>query len=232
MNTPARIIIVDDEPIARDILGIYIAQNPKLQLVASCANALAAIQAINNNPVDIMLLDINMPEITGMQLAKSLPHPPQVIFTTAYSEFAVASYDLNATDYLLKPIAPERFNVAIEKALQKMRDTTSQAILFIKTSQKLVRIEMLNFLYAEGLKDYVRIWTKKGPLVVHTTMKQLEQELAAYPEFLRINRSFLVNLLALENASAHAVSIAGQEIPIGITYKAHVLQMLNKHRLI
>ncbi|MBS1771385.1 MAG: response regulator transcription factor [Bacteroidetes bacterium] len=235
-----KVLIVDDEPIAQDIMETYVSKIPDVQLVGKCRNALEAFQAINKEEVHLLLLDINMPEITGMDFVKTLKSPPLVIFTTAYSEYAIESYELNAVDYLLKPVSFERFLKAINKAqdILNHQQTSQQAvaapdnIIFIKADNKLVRIDLKQLWFAEGLKDYVQLWTEGGKKIIHSTMKNLEDCLAPYNNFVRVQKSYIVNLEYISEVDGNSIRIKNQSIPIGSMYKEQVTTLLNKHRLV
>lgn len=232
-----RILIIDDEPIAQDILETYITRIPGLQLVGKCRNALEAFTAINKQPVDLLLLDINMPEVLGVDFVRSLRHPPLVIFTTAYSEYAIESYELNAIDYLLKPISFERFLKAVQKANDAMQQTTPAAqptdnTVFIKADSKLVRIDLNQLLYAESLRDYIQLYTTEGKKLIHCTMKSLEETLSPYPNFIRVQKSYIVNIGCITEVDGNTIRIKEHTISIGNTYKEQVFAVLNKHRLV
>ena len=166
-----KVLIVDDEPLAQDLLESYLLKMPGFVITGKCKNALEAFSVISKQPVDLMLLDINMPEISGMDFLKTLKNPPKVIFTTAYSQYAVESYDLNAVDYLLKPITFDRFIKAIHKLTTELPASNSNEsrsqkssmsdkdILFVKSDGKMIKIDLAQLCIVEGLKNYVRLWT-------------------------------------------------------------------------
>ncbi len=233
-----KVVIADDEPIARDIIETYIAKVPSLQLVASCKNAVEVFEHLNKQDVDLLLLDINMPEITGMDLVKTLRNPPMVIFTTAYNEYAVESYDLNAVDYLLKPIPFDRFVKAINKALDKNEVPAEQTSVqtadehfFVKSGTKLVKIKPDEVLYIEAMKDYAKIHLQAGNVVVHSTMKNIEEQLSVYTSFVRVSKSYIVNLHMVEAIEANMLYISGVAVTIGNSFKDDVLQKLDLNRL-
>lgn len=221
------VAITDDEPIAREILAGYIARFPDLRLVAECAHAMETLAALNRCSVDILFMDINMPEISGMQLVRSLEQPPLVIFTTAYSEYAVESYELAVVDYLLKPIPFARFARAIDKArsiLELRKEGRQEEPLLFRSDGKWIRLMAAEILMVEGLKDYVRICTSEGRWLVHCTMKYMEEQLSAGGgRFLRVHRSYIVNLGAATELSATSVLVGKQKIPIGSTYRDEFL---------
>lgn len=238
-----QILIVDDEPLARGILESYVEKMPGLEIVASCKNALEAFSILSKQTVDLVLLDINMPEINGIELLKTLKNPPMVIFTTAYPEFAVASYDLNAVDYLLKPIPFERFLKAIDKVrglLQSKQNTDNTTpsfsiendILFVKTEGKLVKIDLGQLLFIEGLKDYLKLWMESGKLVVHSTMKNMEEQLSKRQNFVRVNKSYIINMKYVTEVDGNSIRIKDQLITIGNTYREDVQKLFDKYKLI
>lgn len=232
-----KVLIVDDEPIAQDILETYIAAMPGLQLVGKCRNALEAFSAINKQQVDLMLIDINMPEVLGVDFVRSLKNPPLVIFTTAYTEYAIESYELNAVDYLLKPISFERFQKAIQKANDALQQSAPNAqpadnTVFIKADGKLVRIDLNQLLYAESLRDYIQLHTTDGKKLIHCTMKSLEETLAPHANFLRVQKSYIVNIACITEVDGNTIRIKEHSISIGNTYKEQVYAVLNKHRLV
>lgn len=238
-------LIVDDEPIAQGILETYLARIPGVDLAGKCRNALEAFKILSNEQVDILLLDINMPEITGIDFLKTLKNPPKVIFTTAYSEYAIESYELYAVDYLLKPISFERFLKAINKAadaINKRGDadlaikTSDKGVpdnlMFVKTEGKLVRIDLTRLWFVEGLKDYVRLWTDQGKTVVHSTMKHIEENLAQHPNFIRIHKSYIVNMDFITEIDGNSVRIKEQLLTIGNTYRDGINKLFERYRLL
>jgi len=235
MDKKLRVLIVDDEPIAQGILETFLQKIPELELAAKCKNALDAFSFLSKQKVDLMLLDINMPEISGIELLKTLKDPPQVIFTTAYSKFALESYELNAIDYLLKPIPFQRFSTAIQKFLQyNNNDQDSQAakLIFAKSGNKLIRIDLAELLFLEGLKDYVKLYTSTGNIVVHSTMKNMEEQLSPYNNFIRVQKSYIINLKYVSEVNGNNIKIKEKEIAIGNTYKEEVMKYLNSYKIV
>lgn len=240
-----KVVIVDDEPIARDILEAYLAGNHNFSIVARCKNAVEAFKALSVYETDLLLLDINMPEISGVDLIKSLKKTPLVIFTTAYSDYAVESYELDkVVDYLLKPISAERFNKALDKAYKilrplagteeepvKMPAVEQERQMFVRSEGKWIRIDITALLYIEGLKDYVKIYTSDGKVIVRSTMKNFEEQLAGYSNFLRVHKSFIINMDFITEADSNFVKIKDQLISIGNTHKEEVMRLLNSYRM-
>ena len=234
------VLIVDDEPLAQDIIETYVNRVNELNLVGRCSNAMEANEMLQNNKIDLMFLDIQMPQLTGVDFLKTLTNPPLVIFTTAYSEYAVEGFELNAVDYLLKPISFDRFLKAVNKAteqlaFQKTAEESEDADHFyVKSDKKLVRVKYSEILYIEGLKDYVIIRMETTRVITLQTMKSLEDKLPS-SHFRRIHRSYIVNIdkiLAIDGSTVD-LHEKGQtkELPIGKNYKDEILDLINKNRL-
>jgi DNA-binding LytR/AlgR family response regulator len=239
-----KIMIVDDEPLAREILEDFVAKAPGCELTAICKNALEAFIALSRQPVDLILLDIDMPDMSGLDLLRTLRQPPPAIFTTAYSQFALESYEHNAVDYLLKPIAFSRFLKAIDKAkslLHSPGSSTSLANaaaqlpsneLFVKADGKLVKVSLDKLMFVEGLRDYLKLWSETGSLVIYGTMKQMENELSHRGLFMRINKSYIVNLAFVRELDGNLVRIKDYELPVGHTYAVAVHETFGRMKLL
>jgi len=232
-----KILICDDEPLAIDILESYIDKIPDLELVAKCDNAIDANEIIQKEKIDLVFLDIQMPQMTGIELVKSLTNPPKFIFTTAYAEYAVEGFDLNAVDYLLKPIAFDRFLKAVNKATDngdKSNDASEDDFFFVKADKKLIKIHFSEILYIEGLKDYVIIKKESGRVIALQTMKSLEQKLPSNL-FKRVHRSYIVNISKIKAIVGNAVEIVennqAKHIPIGKNYKEELLKIVEDNKL-
>jgi DNA-binding LytR/AlgR family response regulator len=224
-------LVVDDEPIARKIIANYIAQMPQLELAAESINALGAIDHLKKNRnTDIIFLDINMPHLSGLQLVKILQPSQPVIFTTAYAEHAVESYDLNAIDYLLKPFSFERFAKAVYKAIDAVRNARSdkglippdkKPDLFIKSDGRNYPVQVEDILYGEAMKNYTRVVMKSGqrlmPLIALSRLEALLLE--AGGDFIQTHRSFIVSRKYITAVSQRTVSIDKFEIPVGIQFR-------------
>ena len=234
------VIIVDDEPLAQEVIETYISKFPSLNLIAKCNNAIEAFEILNSESIDLMFLDIQMPQISGVDFLKTLSNPPQVIFTTAYSEYAMDGYELNVVDYLLKPISLERFAKAVNKAIANGNpqenvssdgnDSDAADYIFVKADKKLIKIRFVDINYIEGLKDYVILHTPAGRIVTLQTMKSLETKLPS-DIFMRVHRSFIVNLANITVIEGNTVHINKKIIPIGKNYKDVLLSIINKNRL-
>jgi DNA-binding LytR/AlgR family response regulator len=218
-----RCIIIDDEPLALEILEHFISRTPQLELVTKCANAIDAFKALHDQPVDLMFLDIKMPGINGLDFVTSLKNPPALIFTTAFAEHAVKGFELDALDYLLKPITYERFEKSINKMLKVWQPETQapKDYTYFKVSGRLVKIHHVDFLYAKSVKDYILICTKTGNYLTHMTMKYLN-ELLPSPAFLRVHRSYLVNRSMINLIEKNSILVGNEHIPVGENYRNNI----------
>ncbi|MFH7013586.1 LytR/AlgR family response regulator transcription factor [Flavobacterium sp. FlaQc-52] len=232
MREPKKCIIVDDEPAAHYVLANYIKQNPQLELVFQGYNGIETMDYLRENKVDLMFLDINMPEISGMELLKILPTHPKTILTTAYSEFALESYDYGVIDYLLKPIYFPRFLKAIDRffATENVKEKEEEAIVSsvsVKVDGYFVEIVLEQLLYAQSFGNYVKLHTTKKTYLASITTTELEKCL---PEknFMRIHKSYIVSLDKIESTEKDFVSIKKEKLPIGITYKRELSDRLKK----
>ena len=227
---PLTCVIVDDEPLARNLLTEYVRKIPYLELVEVCASPLDALEVLRRQPVDLLFLDIQMPEITGLTLLKVLQQKPLVVFTTAYSEYALESYDLDVVDYLLKPISFDRFLRAVEKANQRKAAAAPAPVaetagkepvspyIFVKDGTKLVKIRLSDILYVEGLKDYVALHTRQQKIVTLQRLKNLETQLPA-DQFIRIHHSYIVSLEGIDSVHKDKVQVGKVFLPISDTYR-------------
>lgn len=224
-------LLVDDEPLALDILEGYISRTPGLELVGKCSNALEASEFIKNYKIDLMFLDIQMPEITGLEFMRSLSDPPLVVFCTAYSDFAVEGFELNAIDYLLKPVAFDRFSKTIERATEylslKRNDGVessdlSNDYIFIKSNQKQIKLSYDQIQYVEAFADYVKLHTPEKRYITLQTMKNMELKLPK-TKFIRVHRSFIVALSSITSFNSSEVEIGPVKIPVGKNYKDEFL---------
>ena len=238
-------LIVEDEPLARNLMTAYIEKIPYLNLLQACSNPLEAIDFLRENHIDLLFLDVQMPEITGITLLKILQKKPLVILTTAYSEYALEGYEHDVMDYLLKPITFERFLKAVEKVHTRLSNTQNttviqekiinttdnvQPFIFVKDGTKLVKIKLSDILYVEGLKDYVMIHTRTQKVVTLQRLKILEEEL---PEnkFIRIHNSFIVAFEAIDAIEKEKVQIGSVFIPISDTYRKSFKEFIDSSNL-
>jgi len=213
-------IIIDDEPLAQEVLENFINRISDLILVGKSSNAVDAFQLLHSHNVDLMFLDIKMPGINGLDFLRSLKSPPAVIFTTAFAEHAVTGFELEAIDYLLKPINYERFEKAIQKLLKvhKPHVPAIKDYTYFKISGELLKINHDEFKYAQSVKDYILLCTTKGNYITHMTMKYLN-ELLPQDRFSRVHRSYLINKSFVDKIGKTTLSIAETTIPIGEQYK-------------
>ncbi|AXY77875.1 DNA-binding response regulator [Paraflavitalea soli] len=228
-----RCLIIDDEPLARQLMESHVRQVKSLQLVGTCETALEAFEWLHREPVDLLFLDIQMPGITGLNFLKSIKHPPKVIFTTAYMEYAVEAFELEAVDYLLKPITFERFIKAIQKVVApKEVASLAQAqapgdAIFIKVQKRLLRIAYPDIFYIEGFGDYIKVVTANA---VHTSYFSLNKigELLPEQQFIRIHKSFIINVGHIQFVEGSLVRILDKELPLGVTYKDSLYKKLGQ----
>jgi two-component system LytT family response regulator len=222
-------LIVEDEPLARNLLTEYVRKVSYLNLVKACSGPLEAMDVLRTTSVDLLFLDVQMPEITGISFLKSLQKKPLVILTTAYSEYALEGYELDITDYLLKPITFERFLKAVDKANQRLStgipvqsdkpaSETPSPFIFVKDGTKLVKIRWDDILYVEGLKDYVTIHTRTQKVISLQRLKVLEEQLPT-DKFIRVHNSFIVALDAIDSVHKDKIQIGNASVPVGDTYK-------------
>lgn len=232
-------IIIEDEPLATEVLTDYIAQVPFLELVNTYPDALYALEGLKTHAVAVIFLDIHLPKLKGIDFLKTLQHPPQIILTTAYHQYALESYELAVVDYLLKPIAFSRFLTAVNKLerakIQQLtniesRITPSSDFVFFPTNKKMVKVFLANLLYVESLKDYVRLHTTKQVLVVRMQIGAIEKLLENQLTVLRIHRSYLVIMEKIDAFAATEVEIANKKLPIGRSYKQFVQTNLAKYQ--
>ncbi len=225
-------IVVDDEPFALELISNYVLKTPSMELLNSFTNPFKALSYLQNNSVDLVFLDINMPELTGLQLIKSLNNPPRVIFTTAYPEFGAESYEYNAIDYLLKPIKYERFLKAVDKignALDKSLSNDKNENVFIKSGTQINQVSINSIRYIEGAGNYMIFYTDSKKIMALMSMKEVS-ELLPGNEFVRIHKSFVVSLSHIDIIEKHRVIIQGDPVPIGITYREDFLQRFKSRK--
>lgn len=248
-------LAIDDEPLALNIIEEFCSKIDFLHLIKKCTSAFEAIKVLNTQTIDLIFLDIHMPDITGLDFFKSLPNPPMVIFTTAYSEFALDGFELHAVDYLVKPIPFDRFLKAVNRAyeLYSLRNTENREIqqspgqpepvvhdvinagpepnfLLIKVEYSTVRVEFQDILYIEGLKDYIKIYTTGKMLLTKSTMKNIQSRL---PDklFFRVHKSFIVSFDHIRKIENNRIVIQEKYIPIGEQYKEDFYNYVNRNRL-
>ncbi len=248
MNNMLNCLIVDDEPLARKLLCDYVQKVPYIKLLRTCSGPMEALDFLRDNPVDLLFLDIQMPEITGLTLLKILQKKPWVILTTAYSEYALESYDLDVVDYLLKPITLERFLKAMEKINQRMQGIANQqlpseeaappaaviepspAYIFVKDGTKLVKVKISEIMYVEGMKDYVAIHTPQQRIVTLQRLKAMEEQLPEN-QFIRIHNSYIVALEWLDSIHKEKVKVGNALLPISDSYRKSFKDFIEKNHI-
>lgn len=236
-------LIVDDEPLAIDVLYSYVQRVDGLDIVGKCNNAVQAFDYVQKGGVDLIFLDIQMPKLNGLEFLSTLKNPPKVVFTTAYRDYAIEAFEVDAVDYLLKPVSFSRFLKAVSKAHQLLQPSQSllpgltmhmddkvqlQAMefIYVKADKKTVKVFLKDIFYIESLKDYVIIHTPIKRIITKQKISYLEQKL---PEdyFIRIHRSFIISINKIEAFSSTSIDVNGQELPIGRSYKSEVAKLLN-----
>jgi DNA-binding LytR/AlgR family response regulator len=228
-----KVLIIDDEPLARNVIKEYAKKIPSLQVLGECEDAICAHQMLQTKSIDLIFLDINMPKLTGIEFLKSLKNPPLVIFTTAYSEYTMEGYELNIIDYLKKPFSFERFCKAFfraEELLQlKQTATTNEQInnqsdfIFIKSDKKSIKVNITDISYIEGLGDYIKVYTNDKKLVTNLSMKKIENLLP--PKlFFRIHKSYIISINKIESVEGNMVKINNTKLPIGNSYRQDFMQ--------
>ncbi len=241
-------LIVDDEPLAVDLIESFVKKIPYLNLVGSCSNAFDAMEKMQDEDIDLLFLDIQMPNLTGIEWVKSMNKAPMIIFTTAYSNYAVDGFNLNAVDYLVKPIPFERFLKAVNKAYEYFRlhnqakkdrpvNETANSLLgkfiMVKADYSLVKIDLDKIQYVEGLRDYLKIYIDDNnhkPILTLNSLKKIEDILPS-DHFIRVHRSFIVSIGKIEAIQKHRIIIGKERIPIGEIYKNDFYDLMDKNNL-
>ena len=239
LNSKIQCLVIDDEPFAREIIKQHIAGVDALALAGTCSNAVEAISFLNEHTVDLLFLDIQMPQLLGTNFIKTLKNPPKVIFTTAFRKYAVEGFELDAVDYILKPISFERFLKAVNKVLQmNVKPEQASAIakenhtepassfLYFRADRKMVKVFFRDILFIEALKNYIKIVTDSKTIITKYVLSTLEEMLPT-TEFLRIHKSYIVAINKIESYNADSIQIAKHELPIGRLYKYDVGRILN-----
>lgn len=232
-------LIVDDEPLALDLLEAYVKRTPFLNLKGKCSNALEVLQVLKEQEVDLLFLDIQMPELSGLELSRLIDNRIKIIFTTAFEQYALEGFKVDALDYLLKPISYPEFLKATNKALQwfeMSRNTSSKIVeegddIFVKSDYKLVKLQLHKIQYIEGLKDYVKIYVddRPQPVIALLSMKMFEEMLPS--SFIRVHRSFIVNLDKITVIERNRIVFGKTYIPVSDSYKDKFLEFINRRTL-
>ena len=237
MSNKVTCMVVDDEPMAREIISSFVGKIHNLELVATCKNVSEAFSILQKESIQLIFLDINMPEISGLSLAKSIQHKSQVIFTTAYREYAVEGFDLQAVDYLLKPISFDRLLKAVQKYFdlhvskeiihQEIVSEVKENSIFVRSDRKMVKVRFNEIRYVESLSDYVKIYTDKETVVTRETISNIESKLPSN-KFLRTHRSYIVSMPKIDSFTNEFLELDKKAIPISRSYKENVLQKLTR----
>jgi len=239
-----RCLAVDDEPLALDIIESYISKLPFLQLIKTCSSATEAMQVLQEEQVDLMFLDIEMPELTGIQFLNILKHQPLIIFTTAYPDYALEGFNQGAVDYLLKPIPFDRFLKAVTKAQERLQRngksadlpaamppaTAEHDFMFVKADYKTIRVDFKDILWIEGLKDYIIIQTKDQKIITLLSMNKMMEKLPD-SKFLRVHRSFIASLQKIDSIEKSRIRIGSKELPIGEVYRDQFLKWVEENNI-
>lgn len=229
-------LVIEDEPLAQQVLKKYIADHPMLQLIAVCNDALEAQQVLSSENIAILFLDVNLPKLSGINFLRSLTDPPAVIFTTAYPEYAVEGFDLNAIDYLMKPFSFERFLKAVNRAMEKLKPPAQPAsgegnrFIFLKADKKVFRVDTAEILFCEAVDDYVKVITTNEQYLVHMTLKKLHDELPP-GAFLRVHKSYIIAKDKIRFFEGNFVKVGNRDIPIGGSYRDEIYARLKDKNL-
>lgn len=231
-------LIVDDEPLARDLVRSHIEKLENFEIVAECGDAMKALQELRNSTVDLMFMDIQMPQITGIEFLKTLKNPPKVIITTAYRQYALEGFELDVVDFLLKPITFERFLKAVNKYYEINSDEytngspvmhnnnhSEEPFIYVKENKKVLKVQLDEILYLEGLSEYVQIHTENKKIVTKNSMTNMADKLPD-SEFMRIHKSYIVSMSKIQAFTTSSVEIPGKKLPIGRSYKNSVIEAL------
>lgn len=232
-----RSLIVDDEPLSQEVIETYIKDYPVVELVKTCNSAIEALEVLQQNTIQLIFLDINMPVLSGINMVRSLPSPPAIIFTTAYPEFAIEGFELDAIDYLVKPFSFERFVKAVNKVRDKLETESAAALgrtaqqeqtfIVIKADKKLYKLDFDDILYFNSTGDYVKVFTRSGKVIItNETLRNIETGLPAHL-FIRVHKSFIVSVKSIRYIEGNQVMVETTAIPIGLTYKEELINKFN-----
>ncbi|SFZ94539.1 DNA-binding response regulator, LytR/AlgR family [Flaviramulus basaltis] len=235
-NTSISCLIVDDEIIAREVIATHLSKISNINVVASCSNALEAFNWINSNKIDLVFLDINMPEISGISFAKSINKDIKIIFTTAYRDYAVEGFELKAVDYLLKPIAFERLLKAVNTYFETLQNTEKHLeintetndFIFVRSDRKMIKIDFDTIVYIESFSDYLKIHLLNETIVTRETISAIEAKLSKQ-NFIRIHRSYIISVTHINSFTNEHITIFNKALPISRSYKKEVLKQLEQY---
>lgn len=237
-QTIIKCLVVDDEPPAREILRRYVQEVPTLQLAGECGNAVQALAVLQQQPIDLLLLDIRMPQLTGTDFLRTLQHAPKTILTTAYSDYALEGYELDVIDYLVKPIRFDRFLKAVNKAFPlngrplitkeepPVAEKKNESFVYFRADRKMIKVMLEDILYIESMKDYVKVFTTKEVIITKQSISSVEAMLPGNL-FTRSHRSFIVAVNRIKSFTQELIEIDKTEIPIGKLYRQGVMKLLN-----
>ncbi len=225
-------LIVDDEPLSQDVLKKYIGDTPMLELASVCSDAFEANDILQTDNIQLLLLDINMPKLSGVRFVKTLNNPPLVIFTTAYPEYAIDGFEVDAVDYLVKPFSYERFLKAINKVVEKInlaniRNVNIDNFILLKSDKKVFKVNFNDINYLQSFGDYIKVYTCERCLIVHDTFKNILEQLPNI-HFLRIHKSYIIALNRIQYMEGNQIKVANELLPIGLNYKEELLKKLSK----
>lgn len=231
-----RCMIVDDESIAREVISTHLSKIPNTKLIASCSNAIEAFNCLREQTIDLVFLDINMPEMSGISFAKSIRKDVKIIFTTAYRDFAVEGFELQAVDYLLKPISFERllksinnyFDTYVDHKDSKIIESNSKDFMFVRADRRMIKIDFESIIYIESYSDYIKIHLAKETIVTRETISAVEAKLPK-SMFIRIHRSYIISLNNITSFTNEEITIKNTALTISRSYKKDVLQILEKY---
>jgi two-component system LytT family response regulator len=240
VTTPLRCLVVDDDPVSVQIVRTCIGNTPFLEAAAACSSAIEAAEVLRSQPFDVLFLDVEMPLMSGLDLLRTLPDPPQVVLITGSQSYAVQAFEFAVADYLLKPLSYPRFMQAAQKVLenitaQRAAPAEAEVVLpageaeftFVKVDTKLVRVDFADVFFVEALGDYVHLVTSRGKLIVYSTMRAIEEKFPPQ-HFVRVHRSFIINIDYVQALEDNSLLIKDKYIPVGQTYMRALLQRLNK----
>lgn len=235
-NTTISCLIVDDEAIAREIIATHLSKINNINVVASCSNALEAFNWINTHDIDLVFLDINMPEISGISFAKSINKRIKIIFTTAYRDYAVEGFELKAVDYLLKPIAFERLLKSVNTYFETLHHSEKQVqihtetndFIFVRSDRKMIKIDFESIVYIESFSDYLKIHLAEETIVTRETISAIEAKLPKH-KFMRIHRSYIISITHINSFTHEHITILSKALPISRSYKKEVLKQLERY---
>jgi len=228
-------IIIDDEPLARELIRGHVQKMENFEIVAECANAMEAMDKLRNNNIDLMFLDIKMPQISGIEFLKTLKNPPKVIITTAFSQYALEGFELDVVDYLMKPVTFERFFKAVNKyfstrsnqeiSLENENSMDDHAFIYVKENKKIIKIYLKEIHFIEGLNEYIRIHTDTRRVVIKSSLQAIEKKLP--PElFIRVHKSYIVSIPRIRAFNATTIELENAKVRIGRNYKNQVFSAL------